>query len=238
MKRCVRFTPCLVLGKGFQGRWIEWCYLRFDNIQDGGWLPSWNDEPLRQLGFLVVYSDREKLIWQQLLGHPYVSTGGLLFCPWCFFLFLRHAFSKFPWPIALKRCHLIGIWLNFIMQVQKLWGGALPQKNRGQKHAKFRSILDHFRLWSRISAEWANISKIGKCYKLRQFLLRLMKKSGGLWFTNGLELHVSLDPLKCIFGRLYFSPYGVLRHEIFTRFRDWPNLDSAHPKRDGDPQKF
>jgi len=24
--------------------------------------------------------------------------------------------------------------------------GALPQKNGGQKHAKFRSILDHFRL--------------------------------------------------------------------------------------------
>ena len=22
---------------------MEWCYFRFDNIQDGGWRPSWND---------------------------------------------------------------------------------------------------------------------------------------------------------------------------------------------------
>jgi len=35
-KRCIRSTPCLVLGKGFQGRRIEWRYFRFDNIQDGG----------------------------------------------------------------------------------------------------------------------------------------------------------------------------------------------------------
>jgi len=40
-KRCIRSTPCLVLGQGFRGRRIEWCYLRFDEIQDGGWRPSW-----------------------------------------------------------------------------------------------------------------------------------------------------------------------------------------------------
>ena len=32
-----------VLGKGFRGRRIEWWYFRFNNIQDGGWWPSWND---------------------------------------------------------------------------------------------------------------------------------------------------------------------------------------------------
>jgi len=33
------------------------------------------------------------------------------------------------------------------------------------------------------------------------------EKSGELWSTNGLEFHVSLNPLKCtFFGRLYFSP--------------------------------
>jgi len=63
-----------------------------------------------------------------------------------FFLFFRHAFSEFPRPIALKLCHMAGICVYFIMQVQNLGGGALPPKNGGQKHAKFRSILDHFRL--------------------------------------------------------------------------------------------
>ena len=33
--RCIRSTLCLVLGKGFLGRRIEWRYFRFDNIQDG-----------------------------------------------------------------------------------------------------------------------------------------------------------------------------------------------------------
>ena len=28
---------------GFRGRRIEWRYLRFDKIQDGGWRPSWNN---------------------------------------------------------------------------------------------------------------------------------------------------------------------------------------------------
>ena len=51
-----------------------------------------------------------------------------------FFLFFRHAFSEFPRPIALKLWHMVGIWPNFIMQVQKLGGGALTQKNPGAKN--------------------------------------------------------------------------------------------------------
>ena len=59
----------------------------------------------------------------------------------------------------------------------KIRGGGTPQKKfGGQKHAKFRSILDHFRLWSRISPERLKASKIGRRYKLWQLLLRLMKK--------------------------------------------------------------
>ena len=48
--------------------------------------------------------------------------------------FFRHAFSEFPRPIALKLCHMVGIWPNFIMQVQKLGGGALPPKKSGAKN--------------------------------------------------------------------------------------------------------
>jgi len=77
------------------------------------------------------------------------------------FSFFRHAFSEFPRPIALKLCHVVGIWPNFIMQVQKL-GSTPPKKSGGQKHAKFRSILHHFRIWSRISPERLKISKIGR----------------------------------------------------------------------------
>jgi len=84
-------------------------------------------------------------------------------------------------------------------------GGHSPPKIGGQKHAKFRSIFDHFRLWSRISPERLKISIIGRRYKLWQFLLRLTKRSGELWSINGLELHVSLDPLKCTFLADYIS---------------------------------
>jgi len=59
----------------------------------------------------------------------------------------------------------------------KIRGGGTPRKKIwGQKHAKFRSILDHFRLWSRISPGRLKISKIGRRYKLWQFLLRSTKK--------------------------------------------------------------
>ena len=49
------------------------------------------------------------------------------------YLFFRHVFSEFPRPIALKLCHMVGIWPNFIMQVQKL-GGHSPKKNPGAKN--------------------------------------------------------------------------------------------------------
>jgi len=52
-----------------------------------------------------------------------------------FFFFIRHAFSEFPRPIALKLCHMVGVWPNFIMQVQKL-GGHSPKKIRGPKTCK------------------------------------------------------------------------------------------------------
>ena len=63
------------------------------------------------------------------------------------------------------------------------------------------------------------------------------KKSGELLSTNGLEFHVSLDPLKCTFWHTIYRPLRVLRPEIFTRARDWPSLASAHPKWGWRPPK-
>jgi len=36
LRRIVRFTSCLVLGRVFRGRRIEWRYFWFRQIQDGG----------------------------------------------------------------------------------------------------------------------------------------------------------------------------------------------------------
>jgi len=66
------------------------------------------------------------------------------FLSFFFFFFFRHAFSEFPRPIALKLCHLIGI--CFYNASPKIRGHSPQKKLGGQKHAKFRSILDHFRL--------------------------------------------------------------------------------------------
>jgi len=51
-----------------------------------------------------------------------------------FFLF-RHSFSEFPRPIALKICHMVGIWLNFIIPLQK-FRGLSPKKIWGPKTCK------------------------------------------------------------------------------------------------------
>ena len=59
---------------------------------------------------------------------------GLMFYRWCFFLF-RHAISEVPRPIALKLCHMVGIWLKFIIPLQKFRGHS-PKKIWGPKTCK------------------------------------------------------------------------------------------------------
>ena len=77
-----------------------------------------------------------------LLGRPctLVTGGHKMLVMFSFFIYLflsffRHAFSEFPRPIALKLCHMVGIWPNFIMQVHKL-GGHSPKKIWGPKTCK------------------------------------------------------------------------------------------------------
>jgi len=60
-----------------------------------------------------------------------LATAGLLVL-----YFFRHAISELPRPIAAKLCHMIAIWVRFIMQVQN--SGALPQRNWGPKTCKIR----------------------------------------------------------------------------------------------------
>ena len=49
-----------------------------------------------------------------------------------FFFLFRQSFSELPVPIALKLCHMVGIWLSFIIPLQKLGGG--PPKKLGAKN--------------------------------------------------------------------------------------------------------
>ena len=74
------------------------------------------------------------------LGRP----DGLLFYRRCIFFFVSPLVLRDPStdrPETLPH----GRNLNFIIPLQNS-GGAPPKKFGGQKHAKFRSILDHFRL--------------------------------------------------------------------------------------------
>ena len=70
------------------------------------------------------------------------------------FFFFRPPFSELPRPIALKLCHMIGIWPNFIKQVKKL-GGHSRKKIRGPKTCK---NMQNFGRFSTTSDLIANIS--------------------------------------------------------------------------------
>ena len=93
-----------------------------------------------------------------LLGRPNVSSEGLIFYCWCFFLFFyffRHAIFELRPPIAAKLCHMIAIWVRFIIQVQK-FGGPSPQRNWGRKTCKIR------RDFRQLQTSIANISGKGQ----------------------------------------------------------------------------
>jgi len=95
---------------------------------------------------------------------------------------------------------------EFYNHTPKTQGGGAPPKNLRAKNMKnfgqfwTTSDFDREYLWkgcrypkSENSTNYGNSS----CVQ--------WKKSGVLWSTNGLELHVSLDPLKCTFFAYYIS---------------------------------
>ena len=152
-----------------------------------------------------------------------------------FLLFFQRVISELPQPITAKPRHMIGTCVNFINRLQKFEERSPHQKNGGQKHAKFRSILYHLRLWSRTSPEWLKISKTeSECFQIDSSCV-LRKRSGELWSTNYRDLIVSLDPLKCTY--LAYNVSALKWPQMFTCARDWGRLASAHPKRDGGPPK-
>jgi len=117
------------------------------------------------------------------------------------FFFFRRATSELRRPIAVKLCHMIAIWVNFIMQVQT-FGGPAPQRNWGPKTCK---ILRDFR---QLQNSIANISETGqdiqnrKTYFSRSILPAFDEKSpmnfGPLTTENWM----------CIFRDTIFRPLG------------------------------
>jgi len=178
------------------------------------------DSTLQRLRAVCAATARLLLLFHfyfRFLSCPYVVTGGLIKCSWCFF---RHAFYEFPRPIALKLCHMVEICVYFIMQVQQLGGSPPPQKKKfgGQKHAKFRSISDHFRFDPEYLRNGWRYPKSADVTNYGNSSYVWWKKSGELWSTNGLELHVSLDPLKCTFWQIIFQPTGgAAPRKFYTR---------------------
>ena len=105
---------------------------------------------------------------------------------------------------------MVGIWLNFITPHKKI-GGRSPKKIMGPKTCK---ILVNF---GPLQTLIANISGTAADIQNRKTVLTMAippafneKKSGVLWSTNGFELHVSLDPLKCTFLGDYISAHRAL----------------------------
>ena len=146
---------------------------------------------------------------EHFLGRPERQfRTGLCFTRDVSFFLFRHAFSEYPRPIALKLCHMVGIWLYFLIPLQKFGGGALNQKNLGAKNmqnfGQFWTTSDFDREYLRNGWRYpksASVTTYGNSSCVQR------KRSGELWSTNGLEFHVSLDPLKMhFFGILYRDP--------------------------------
>jgi len=121
------------------------------------------------------------------------------------FFFFRRATSELPRSIAMKLCHVIGIWVRFIMQVQKF--GGLPPKKLGAKNmqnlAQFQTTSDFDRKYLRNGPRYPKSERdvfTSDSSRVQR------NKSGELWSTNYRELFVSLNP-----PELHFCYISALR---------------------------
>jgi len=119
-------------------------------------------------------------------------------------------------------CHIIAIWVRFIMQVQKF--GGPPQKKLGTKNMQ---NLGQFHTTSDFDREYLRNGT--RCPKSENVLIESNssrvppKKSGELWSTNYRVMDVSLEPPKLNFSGDYISalmgcgPSNFNRHYRLTK---------------------
>ena len=124
-----------------------------------------------------------------------------------FFLFFRHAFSELPTDRPETLPHDRNL-VEFYNPTPKI-GGCFLKKNLGPKTCK---ISVNF---GPLQTLIANISGTAEDIQNRPTAQTMAippafdeKKSGELWSSNGLELHLSLDPLKCTFWDTISQPIG------------------------------
>ena len=90
---------------------------------------------------------------------------GLIFYPWCIF-FVSPLVSELPRPIALKLCHMVGIWLNYIIPLQKLGGFKLLLTTNKNTYTRFRLVPKSMTLndlWTRFKViDSINAAKMAK----------------------------------------------------------------------------
>jgi len=98
------------------------------------------------------------------------------------------------------------------------FGRPAPKIWEGEKRSKSGAISHNFRLWSRISPECIQKSRIEKVADQPHGLLRWAEKVGELWSKNKRVIEVHIDPPKwTLFGRLYFGPYwGMCSHILYA----------------------
>ena len=181
--------------------------------------------------------------WDELayLGRPYGSTGGLLFCPWCFFSpgSLRGASTDrsetLPHDRKLVRLDKLG---------PKIRGHSPPYhpnppKNGSQNmqnFGRFSTTSDFDREYLRNGARYRKSER--HVTSSDSFRVR-WKRSGELCSTNYREFHVSLDPLKWTFWQTIFQPiWGCCALKFFHALEIDQALIAHTRSGTGVPQKI
>jgi len=128
------------------------------------------------------------------------------------FFFVQRPISEVPRPIATKLCHIIGIWLYFIIQIQKF-------RERSQKILGAKNVQNFGRFFATSDFDceylWKGLrypNRNSKFFYVDSSRV-LGNKSRELWSTNfrdldvslDQDLDVSLDPIKCTFWACYIS---------------------------------
>jgi len=153
--------------------------------------------------------------------------------------FFRHAFSEVPRPIVLELLPHGRNLAEFYNPTPKI-RGALPKKILGAKNmqnfGQFLTTSDFDREYLRNGWRYPKSTGVTN-YGNSSCVQR--RKSGVLWSTNGLEFHVSLDPLKMHFLAYYMS---TLRGCCTLKFLHALEIDQGYPAHTptgtGVPQKI
>ena len=142
------------------------------------------------------------LMFDFFLGRP---KGGLMFYQWCIFFFVSPLVIRAPstdCPESLPHGRNLAEFYNPLQKFE-----VAPPKNLGAKNmqnfGQFWTTSDFDReylqkCWRYPKSAGVTNYDTSSCFN---------EKSRELWSTNGLEFHVSLDPLKMhFFGILYLEP--------------------------------